>query len=135
MSKPDQKDAELILQLYEMRREPVLRAARAWFTGKFEAADLEEMRRLYPAGSQEDAYFRMVISYWEMVGALVYHGTINADLFFETNREYLGIWRKGEHLIMELRRTRNAPRLYENLEYLVRAYHAWVAKQEPKRMP
>jgi len=135
MGKPDSRDAELILKLYDMRREKVLREARSWFAGKFEAGTVDELRRKYPPGSQEDAYFRMVVSYWDMVGALIYHKTINEDLFFETNREYLGIWRKAQPLIEELRRQRQNPKLYENLEYLVRAYQRWSDEQEPKQMP
>jgi hypothetical protein len=135
MGKPDARDAELILKIYELRREKVLREARAWFSGKFEAASADELRRKYPPGSQEDAYFRQVVSFWDMVGALVYHKTVNEELFLETNREYLGVWRKAQPIIEELRQKRSNPRLYENLEYLVRAFQRWSEKQPPKEMP
>ena len=135
MSKPEAKDAELILRLYEMRREPVLRAARAWFAAKFEAKTLAELHKKYKPGSQEDAYFRMVVSYWDMVGALVYHKAVNPDLFFDTNREYLGVWRKVQQVVTELRQQRSNPMLYENLEYLARAHQMWAQKQQPKQMP
>ena len=135
MAKPDYKDAEMILRLYELRREKVLREARSWFAGKFEAKTLDELRRKHPPGSQEDAYFRMVVSFWDMAGALLYHKTINEDLFFDTNREFMGVWRKAQPIIEELRRHRQNPKLYENLEYAVRAYNRWTEKQEPKEMP
>ncbi len=135
MPRATAQDAELILKIYDLRREKVLREARAWFASKFEAETVDQMRKRYPPGSQEDAYFRMVVSYWDMVGALVYHKTINEDLFFDTNREYLGVWRKAQPIIEELRKARTNPGLYENLEYLVRSYNLWAQKQQPKEMP
>ncbi len=135
MAKATAQDAELILKMYDLRREKTLREARAWFAGKFEAQTVEQMRKQCPPGSQEDAYFRMVISYWDMIGGLVYHKTVNEDLFFETNREFLGVWRKAQPIIEELRKARTNPKLYENLEYLVRTYNLWADKQQPKQMP
>src|ERR1039458_3640280 len=91
-------DANLILRIYELRREEKLRKAREWFSANFHAASLEDMQRIVPPGSQENAYFRMVVSYWEMVAALVTSGVLNQDLFFQTNGELLFVDRKSTRL-------------------------------------
>jgi hypothetical protein len=130
MGKATAQDAELILKIYDLRREEVLRAARAWFSSKFEAETVAELRKKHPPGSKEDAYFRMVLSYWDMIGALVRHKTINEDLFFETNREYLGVWRRAQPIVAELRQSRNNPGLYSNLEHICQAYQQWSGESQ-----
>lgn len=132
MGKPTAQDAELILRIYELRREKVLREARAWFASKLEAKTHDELMQKYPPGSQENAYYRMVMGYWDMIGALVYAKTVDEDLFFETNSEFLGVWRKAQTIVVELRQKRNNPSLSENLEYLTRAWQQWQARRQPK---
>lgn len=129
MGKATAQDAELILKIYDLRREETLRAARSWFT-KLEYSTIEELHKKHPPGSKEDAYFRMVLSYWDMVGALVKHKTVNEDLFFETNREYLGVWRRAQPIVEQLRESRSNPSLYSNLEYICQQYQEWSQKQE-----
>ena len=60
------EDANLILRLYDLRREEKLRQARDWFFKNFHARNIEEFGKLCPHGSQEHAYHRMVTSYWDM---------------------------------------------------------------------
>ncbi len=132
MGKATAQDAELILRIYDLRREEVLRAARAWFA-KFELETIDELRKKHPPGSKEDAYFRMVLSYWDMVGALVKHKTINEDLFFETNREHLGVWRRAQPIIEQLRQSRNNPNLYTNLEHICQGYQNWANSQQEQQ--
>ena len=62
-------DVNLIVKLYDMRREERMRLARAWFAGSFKAKTMEDFAALCPAGSEQSASFRMVTSYWEMVGS------------------------------------------------------------------
>jgi hypothetical protein len=133
MAKATPQDAELILRIYDLRREEVLRQARGWFASKFEANTMDDVRKKYPPGSKEDAYFRMLLSYWDMIGALVRYKTVNEDLFFETNREYLGVWKRVQPVIEELRQTRNNPKLYYNLEYLNTQYQEWSAQQQQQQ--
>lgn len=66
MSEVTHDQANLMLRLYELRREPRLREARQWFVSKFVATNMEKLSKKYPAGSEENASFRMVTSYWEM---------------------------------------------------------------------
>ncbi len=69
MSKPE--DADLILRFYELRRESRLREARSFLLGRFRAKNLQELNDLCPPGSEENAYFRQVLTYWDMVSAIV----------------------------------------------------------------
>ena len=89
VSRPTYDDANLILRLYEMRREERMREARAWFTAHFRPKKWEELATLVPPGSAENASYRMVISYWDMVASFVVTGVLNKELFFQSGRELL----------------------------------------------
>ncbi len=81
-------DAEIILKLYELRTEAVMRQARAWVGGEFWPKTAEEFFAV--AENPKDphnAYYRQVISYWEMAAALVLHGAVSAELFVDCNGE------------------------------------------------
>lgn len=80
-------DAEIILKLYELRTEPVMRQARAWMLG-FDPATPEEYFALADNfADPNNAYLRQVVSYWEMAAALVLHGAVSAELFVDCNGE------------------------------------------------
>src|SRR5258708_2817486 len=83
------EDANLLLRLYELRREDKLRQARDWFTKKFKVSTLEEFQKLCPQGSEEHAYFRMVTSYWDMAASFVTGGVLHEELFMQNSREIL----------------------------------------------
>jgi hypothetical protein len=92
MSQINYEEVNLMLRLYELRREPRLRQARSWFVEHFHPETPEDMMQKYPQGSEENTYIRMVISYWEMVGSIVNRGLINDELFFESNGEIWVVW-------------------------------------------
>jgi hypothetical protein len=81
-------DAEIILRLYELRTEAVMRQARAWMTGEFWPATAEEFFAVAenPADSH-NAWLRQVLTYWEMAAAMVLHGAVSAELFMDCNAE------------------------------------------------
>ena len=108
-------DVNLILKLYELRREAKMREARAWF-GTFKAGTMEEFNALCPPGSEHNAYFRMVTSYWEMVASFVTGGVLNGDLFYESGRELLFVWEKIRDLVPIFRETFKNPTLQKNME-------------------
>lgn len=88
-------DAELILKLYDLRREAVLRKARHWVVYEFNPKTAEEMLAVIEDyGSEHSAFLRQVISYWEMAASLVLHGALKADLFLDTNGEGIYIFAK-----------------------------------------
>ena len=83
---PDNFDAELLLRLYDLRREAKLRQGREWFIREFQAKSFEDYLAQAPPGSENSALFRMTVTYWDMAASLVNHGLINEDLFFENTR-------------------------------------------------
>jgi hypothetical protein len=89
------EDAKLILKLYDLRREAVLRKARHWVVFEFKPATAEEFLAVaQSSAAEENAYLRQVISYWEMAASLVLHGAVKADLYFPSNGEGLFIFAK-----------------------------------------
>lgn len=82
------EDAEIILKLYELRTEAVMRQARAWMGGEFWPSTAEEFFAVAenPA-DPHNAWFRQVITYWEMAAAMVLHGAVSAELFVDCNGE------------------------------------------------
>jgi hypothetical protein len=81
-------DAEIILKLYELRTEAVLRQARAWTISEFWPATVEEYFAVAenPA-DPHNAWLRQVVTYWEMAAAMVLHGAVSAELFVDCNSE------------------------------------------------
>lgn len=81
-------DAEIVIKLYQLRTEAVMRKARAWLVGDFWPQSAEEFFAVYdnPA-DKHNPYIRQVISYWEMAAAMVIHGAVSAELFVDANAE------------------------------------------------
>ena len=131
---PDNYDAELLLRLYELRREEKLRRAREWLIGKFHADSVDELDKQYPMGSEENALFRMVVSYWDMAASLVNHGLIKEDLFFENTGELWLAWEKVRHLAPGIRDARKNPLVWKNLETLAHKYEQWMATRAPEAL-
>ncbi len=97
-------DAEIILPLYELRTEAVMRQARAWITGDFWPETVEEFFAV--AGNPADphnAWFRQVITYWEMASAMVLHGAVSAELFVDCNAEGFFLLAKFAHILDGIR--------------------------------
>jgi hypothetical protein len=81
-------DAEIILKLYELRTEAVMREARAWVGGEFWPQTVEDFNAVFANPSDpHNPWLRQVLSYWEMAAALVLHGAVSADLFVDCNGE------------------------------------------------
>jgi hypothetical protein len=127
----DHHDAELLLRLYDLRREEKLRRAREWLLQEFQAEPAEELLQRYPFGSDQSAYFRMVSSYWSMAASLVKHGLIQEELFFENNREFWLVWRKVKPAAMFIRERYKDPEAFKNLEELAEKYEKWMEKRSP----
>jgi len=124
MPKPTHADAELILKLYDARRESEIRKARAWLTGTFwpESAD-DVIKVMRGAGTQENAWFRQTLGYWGMASSFVSHGVLNEDLFLEPSfsGEMFFIYAKVEPFLKELRDKTQNPLFLANIEKLVRS--------------
>jgi len=131
---PDNYDAELLLRLYELRREEKLRQAREWVVGKFKVESLADFDRQFPPGSEQNAFFRMAVSYWDMAASLVNHGLLKEELFFENTAEFWLTWEKVKHLVPALREARQNPLVWKNLETLAQKYEEWMASRAPQAL-
>jgi hypothetical protein len=114
MSKHD--DADLILKLYDLRREATMREARNWMFG-FNPTSVQDIIDVLL--SEHSGHYRMVMSYWEMAAAMVNNGAIDEKLFNETNGEHLFVYSKIATLIPEVRAMFDSPEFLVNLETLV----------------
>jgi hypothetical protein len=113
-------DAEIILRLYELRTEALMRQARAWITGEWWPATVEEFFAV--AGNPKDphnAWFRQVTTYWEMAAAMVLHGAVSAELFVDCNTEGFFLLAKFSP-ILEAIRERNPGFLIKTAEMVGR---------------
>ena len=131
---PDNYDAELLLRLYDLRREARLRQGREWFIREFNAKSFEEYQAQTPMGSEQNASFRMTATYWDMAASLVNRGLINPDLFFENTSEFWIIWDKVRNVVPTLRERNKNPMVYHNLEKLAEKYEQWMAKRAPEAL-
>lgn len=115
MSKSE--SANLILKLYELRREDKMREARSWIISFFpESAQDIMMAMIKPETS---AHFRMVITYWDMAASLVNHGAIDAEMFADANSEHLVVFSKIEPFLGEIRELMGNPDYLHSLEKMV----------------
>jgi hypothetical protein len=124
-------DANLILRLFELRREAKMREARAWFVANVSASTLEEVQKIAPMGSQENAYLRMVTSYWDMACSFVTSGVLNQELFFQSAGEMVYVWERIRLFVPALRAAFNNPKMYANLEAVATAYIKWMEASAP----
>jgi hypothetical protein len=111
------EDADLILKLYDLRREPVMREARNWlFT--FNPTSVQDV--IDTLTGEHSGHYRMVVSYWDMACAMVVNGAIDEQLFNETNGEHIFVYMKIEPVIQEIRALFGNPDFCKNLETVVK---------------
>ena len=112
-----QEDANLILKLYDLRREAVMREARSWFFG-FNPQNMQDF--LDVMISEKSGYFRMVISYWDMAASFVNHGAIDEEMFNDANGEHLFVYAKVAPFLPELRQMFGSDQFLAQLETAVK---------------
>ena len=112
-----QQDADLILKLYDLRREAVMRDARNWFFTFNPTSAQDYMNAMF---SEQGGYLRMVVSYWDMACSLVSNGAIDEQMFNDANGEHFFVFAKIEPILEDLRKSINAPEAFKNFEALVR---------------
>jgi|SRR5579862_4188588 len=118
---PTATDAELILKLYDLRREAEMRKARNWWLGFWPESTDDIMKHAMALGTQENAWMRQVGGYWELATSLVLHGTLSRDLFLEGSfsGEMFLIFGKIEPFLKELREKTRNPNIFGNVEKLI----------------
>ncbi|MFN8010266.1 MAG: hypothetical protein U0P81_02565 [Holophagaceae bacterium] len=112
---------QLVLKLYELRRDPELRRARAWFASDFAPEGPEAVLALLAGGHDASAAYRMVTTYWEMAAALVNHGALDRGLFLAANTEHVVVFSKLQPHLAGLRELIREPGYLRELEVLVAA--------------
>jgi hypothetical protein len=116
--KPTAADAQLILQLYELRRESEMRKARKWWAS-FAPANADEYAEVANAFAlPENAWLRQVLGYWDMAASLVLRGALNEDLFFDNGGEMWFIFAKVSPFLTEIRAKMKSPQLLARIEKL-----------------
>ncbi|HEX9928563.1 MAG TPA: hypothetical protein VGB02_08515 [Pyrinomonadaceae bacterium] len=111
------ESADLILKLYEMRRESVMREARNWMVGFFPESAQDVVQAMI--NPQTSAYYRMVTTYWDMAASFVINGAIEEKMFSDAAGEHIIIFSKIEPFLQELREMTGNPNGLKNLETLV----------------
>lgn len=117
---PDHHDADIVLRLYEMRREPVMRESRNLLNRTFWPATADELLAVAKSDHPMNAAFRQVSTYWEMAYGMVRHGVLHADFMLDSNGEGLFLYARVAPFLEEYRRATSA-RAFRNAE--------WVATQ------
>lgn len=130
-SKPTHEQAQLHLEVYDLRREPRLRQARDWFQQNYHAETVEEAMGLAAPGTEHGTFFGMVIGYWEQACSLLNYGLLHDDLFFETSGEFFGVYEQVKPVLPQFREQFGNPTLLTNLEKAAKRYEEWSEKRAP----
>lgn len=113
------KDAQVVIQLYDLRRDPVMRAARKFMVSEFWPQGYDEFKALMlDYGSERNAFARQCLTYWDMAAAMVLHGAVDEDLFHATNTEPYFLFAKFGHYLPQLRNEYISSDFLKNLEAL-----------------
>ncbi|HJQ24996.1 MAG TPA: hypothetical protein VKA60_13850 [Blastocatellia bacterium] len=118
-SKASYEDANLILRLYELRREEKMREARHWFSFEFRPQTFDDVKAVLMPDHPGNTAFRMVVSYWDMAASFAVRGPLNAELLLESAGELIGVWALVEPFIAELRELVQLPEFLRNLEEII----------------
>ena len=111
------EEADLILKLYDLRRETVMREARNWlFT--FNPTSIQDVMETMVG--EHSGHFRMVISYWDMACAMVNNGAIGEEFFNQTNGEHIFVYMKIQPVLEDIRKMFDNPEFLKNLKTVVK---------------
>ena len=130
-TKPTHEQAQLHLQVYDLRREARLREARDWFQKSYRAETLEEAMKIAAPGTEHGNFLGMVINYWEQACTLLNYGLLHKDLFFETNGEFFGVWEQLKVVVPQFRQAFKDPNMLGNLEKAAKRYEEWAEQRSP----
>lgn len=117
------QQAELILKLYELRRETVMREARSYVGGDFMPASTDELIEIVSAGGRQTGFVLQVYGYWDMVAAFVEHGALDANLVYDTCQEMYFQYAKIQPYLADFRQKMDMPEFLSNVERLVEGSH------------
>jgi len=130
-TKPTHEQAQLHLQVYDLRREPRLREAREWFFKNYHVKTLDDAMRIAGPGTDGGTFTMMVCSYWEQACALLNYGLLHEALFFETSGECYGVWSRIQPIIAALRTQFKNPEFLGHMEKAATRFEAWSERRAP----
>lgn len=122
-----------ILKLYELRRDPEMRAARQWYFSEFAPTSAMDIVNLYRDGERASANFRMVASFWDTACSLVLNDGIDRKMFLDANTEHVFVYAKIAEFLPEVREMFREPDFLIHLEELVRSLPDFEAKMESRK--
>jgi hypothetical protein len=131
ITKPTHEQAQLHLQVYDLRREARLRQARDWFQQNYFVETFDDAMRIAEPGTETGAFAGMVIGYWEQACALLNYGLLHEELFFETSGEFFGVWELLKPVVPQFRERFADKNLLSNLERAARRYEVWSERRSP----
>jgi hypothetical protein len=131
MEKPTHEQAQLHLQIYDMRREARLRQARDWFFKNYFVENFDDSMRIATPGTENGALAMMVLSYWDQACAMLNYGLLHEDLFFETSGEFFGVWERVKPAIPQGRERFANQQFMAHLEKAAQRYETWIEKRSP----
>ena len=130
-TKPTHEQAQLHLQVYDLRREPRLRQARDWFQQNYNAETVEDAMRIAAPGTEHGTFVGMIIGYWEQACALLNFGLLHEDLFFETSGEFFFVWEQFKTVAPQFREQFHDPTMLANLEKAAKRFEEWKEQRSP----
>jgi hypothetical protein len=131
MAQPTHEQAQLQLQIYDLRREARLRQARDWFFKNYFADTVEEAQRIAGFGTEGGTFTMMVVSYWEQACAFLNYGLLHEDLFFETNGEFFGVWERVKATVPGFRKMFVMNGYLAHMEKAAQRYEIWMESRSP----
>jgi hypothetical protein len=130
-TKPTHEQAQLHLQVYDLRREARLRQARDWFFKNYFVEKFDDVMRIAAPGTEGGTLAMMVISYWEQTCALLNYGLLHEDLFFETSGEFFGVWERLKPIVPEARERFVSKQFLAHLERAAKRFESWMESRSP----
>lgn len=128
---PTHEQAQLQLQLYDLRREARLRQARDWFMKNYIVESFDDSMRIAAPGTENGTLAMMVFSYWDQACAMLNYGLLHEDLFFETTGEFFGVWELVKPAVAQGRERFSNPQFLAHLEKAAKRFEAWSEKRSP----
>ena len=130
-TKPTHEQAQLNLQLYDMRREARLREARDWFAKNYFVENFDDSMRIAAPGTEQGTFVMMVFGYWDQACALLNYGLLHEDLFFETSGEFFMVWERVKPIIQQVREKFVSKIFLAQLEKAANRYETWIEARSP----
>jgi len=130
-TRPTHEQAQLHLQVYDLRREARLRQARDWFAKNYFVENFDDAMRIAAPGSEGGIFTMMVLSYWDQACAFLNYGLLHEDLFFETSGEFFMVWERVKPIIQQARERFVSKLFLAQLEKAANRYETWIEARSP----